>query len=131
MTDRVDTRGLNAHESEFAALWDAYYPTIDLYTQYTDYNPKKRCPLDFAHLPSRTGIEIQGGVWMQKGGHSSGTGILRDYQKARLALSHGWAIVPVSTQEFTQEVLATVKAIIDRRQQDIAAADPTVGDEFL
>ena len=37
-------------------------------------------------------IEVQGGIW-QKGGHSTGTGITRDCEKANLATINGWRVL--------------------------------------
>ncbi len=35
-------------------------------------------------------IEIQGGIYMRKGGHNTGRGIARDCEKANLANLAGW-----------------------------------------
>ncbi len=35
-------------------------------------------------------IELNGGTWTRRGGHSTGRGIQRDYRKANLAVLNGW-----------------------------------------
>lgn len=46
---------------------------------------------DFVYREARICIEVQGGIWRRgDSGHSSGRGILRDYEKSNLAQSHGW-----------------------------------------
>ena len=66
-------------EREFATLWVELYPTIDLHHEH-QFIPPRRFRFDFAHLPTRTAIELQGGIWV-KSGHNTGTGLLRDYEK--------------------------------------------------
>lgn len=45
------------------------------------FHPERKFRCDFCHLPTRTCIEIEGGIFNRKGGHSSITGILRDIEK--------------------------------------------------
>ena len=47
---------------------------------------------DFAWLEQRLLIEINGGTYT-KGAHSTGQGIARDYEKANLAVLHGWRVL--------------------------------------
>lgn len=44
-------------------------------------------------------IEIQGGIWMKKGAHNTGTAIQRDCIKGRLAVEAGYVPVYFVTQE--------------------------------
>ena len=66
--NRVDSMTSNL-ERQFADLWLALYPTIDLYSEYR-FSPPRRYRWDFCHPESKVAIEIQGGVWMRKSGHS-------------------------------------------------------------
>lgn len=45
------------------------------------FNPERKFRCDFCHLPTMTCIEIEGGIFNQRGGHSSVTGLLRDISK--------------------------------------------------
>ena len=54
--------------------------------------PDRRFRFDFCWEDHRLLVEVQGGVWM-KGGHSSGTGINRDTEKANLAVLAGWRVL--------------------------------------
>lgn len=62
-------------ERAFAQEWLILYPDIDLYSEYR-FDKKRRYRWDFCHPESMVAIEIQGGVWMQKSGHSGGTGAI-------------------------------------------------------
>ena len=44
---------------------------------------------DFAAVPERLLIEIQGQIW-HKGGHTTGSGITRDAEKLNLAILSNW-----------------------------------------
>ncbi len=49
---------------------------------------------DYAIPEFKIGIEINGGVWAKgHSGHSSGKGIMRDYEKSNLAQSLGWKVL--------------------------------------
>lgn len=77
-------------EQHFEQLWLELYPEIDLEAEFK-FHPHRKFRLDYAHVPSKTGIEINGGRW-QVSGHSSGRGLFRDYEKINLAILEGWVI---------------------------------------
>jgi hypothetical protein len=102
---------LSALEDQFLGLWQAHYPRIVLEREYSsidawerDFQERysrskrsKRYRLDFAHPDSRTGIEIQGGVY-NRGRHVTGSGYERDCRKYNLAYTSGWTIFLLTAQ---------------------------------
>lgn len=48
---------------------------------------------DFAYPYQRLLIECEGGVWLDKGGHSTGDGITRDCHKQNLATLLGFRVL--------------------------------------
>jgi very-short-patch-repair endonuclease len=96
---------LSALEDQFLSLWQAHYPRLILEREFSDITAweldyqerysrskrSKRYRLDFAHPDSRTGIEIQGGVY-SRGRHVTGSGYERDCKKYNLAYTSGWTI---------------------------------------
>lgn len=46
---------------------------------------------DFVFPEYKVAVEIHGDIW-NKGGHSSGLGLIRDYEKTRLANEAGWLV---------------------------------------
>ena len=104
-------------ERRFADLWVELYPAIDLYSQHK-FHPKRRFLFDFAHLPTRTAIELQGGIWV-KSGHNTGTGLLRDYEKLNLATSLGWKVFMLASEMVTTEWLGTIAKTIDSATTDV------------
>jgi very-short-patch-repair endonuclease len=90
---------VSALEDQFLGLWQAHYPKLSLEREYSDIEAwekdyqerfakskrSKRYRLDFAHPFSRTGIEVQGGVY-NRGRYE------RDCRKYNLAYTSGWTI---------------------------------------
>ena len=54
--------------------------------------PGRKFRFDFCFREARLLIEINGGTFT-KGAHSTGQGIARDYEKANLAVLHGWRVL--------------------------------------
>ena len=62
--------------------------------------PGRKFRFDFAFIQPehRLLIEINGGTY-SKGGHSTGTGINRDYEKNNLAVLNGWRVLSFDTKQ--------------------------------
>lgn len=115
---------MSALEDQFLSLWQAHYPQLVLEREFSDIDAwekdyqeryskskrSKRYRLDFAHLPSKTGVEIQGGVY-NRGRHVTGSGYERDCRKYNLAYTSRWTIfLLTSTMAKDSEWLATIAA---------------------
>jgi hypothetical protein len=115
---------LSALEDQFLSLWQAHYPQLVLEREFSDIDAwekdyqeryfkskrSKRYRLDFAHLSSKTGVEIQGGVY-NRGRHVTGSGYERDCRKYNLAYTSRWTIfLLTSTMAKDSEWLATIAA---------------------
>jgi very-short-patch-repair endonuclease len=83
-------------EITFANLWVAYYPEIHLHSEHRFASPR-RFRFDFAHLPSKIAIELQGGIFSPNTRHINGAALLKEHEKLNLAASLGWRIFYVST----------------------------------
>ena len=101
-------------EREFADLWVELYPTIDLHHEH-QFIPPRRFRFDFAHLPTKTAIELQGGIWV-KSGHNTGTGLLRDYKKLNLATSMGWRVFMLAREMVNDEWLGSIAVAIQQSE---------------
>ena len=73
------------------------------------FHPERRWRFDYAHLPSKTAIEINGGVW-SGGRHNRGAGYLRDREKVNAAQMLGWKVFELGTGQVTVD---NVQAIIN------------------
>lgn len=104
-------------EFRFAHLWVELYPEIDLHSQH-QFCDGRRYAFDFAHLSSKTAIEIQGGTRVPGMGHSSGVGIQNDAEKAQLAASMGWLVIPVTGEQIEDaKTLERIKTAILVREE--------------
>ena len=102
---------MSALEDQFLSLWQAHCPQLiferefsdiaaweaDYQERYAKSKRSKRYRLDFAHPDSRTGVEIQGGVY-NRGRHVTGSGYERDCRKYNLAYTSGWTIFLLTSQ---------------------------------
>jgi len=70
--------------------------------QEVKFHPIRGWKWDFAIFkdgePLNIGIEICGQIW-RKGGHSSGKGIQRDYDKGNAGAMLGWRVLHFSTED--------------------------------
>jgi hypothetical protein len=89
-------------ELEFASLWVEYFPEIDLHSEYPFAKPR-RFRFDFAHLPSKIAIELQGGIFMPNARHNNGAALVKEYEKLCLASSLGWRIFFLSSVTVSDE----------------------------
>lgn len=82
----------------------SYYAEVGL--ELTDeyvFSTERNFRFDFVHLPSKTAIEVQGGVWLPRGGHTSGKGYTRDIEKDNLALTLGYKVMKCLPQDICME----------------------------
>ena len=67
--------------------------------------PGRRFRFDFFIKPNLL-VEIQGGIWMPKGGHNTGRAITRDCNKGNLATVYGFR-----TLSFTTDMVKSGEAL--------------------
>lgn len=79
-------------EEYFIDAWEMYYPHLQLERE-VKLIPKRSFRFDFAHIPSKIAIEINGGNYKsQRSGHSTAVGLYRDYEKLNLAQLEGYSV---------------------------------------
>lgn len=83
------------HELLFAEhLKDAGCPPM---VQQHKFHPTRKWPFDFAHVDTKTAIEIDGGEFAF-GGHNRGAQMARDYEKRNEATLLGWRVFQLTGQ---------------------------------
>lgn len=75
-----------------------------------EFAPPRKFRADFCWPSLKLIVECNGGIW-RKSGHSSGRGLLRDYEKANLAQKLGWRYLV-----YTPDQLTDGTAIADLRE---------------
>ncbi len=92
-------------EARFALLWRAASGPV-LEKEFV-FHPGRRWRADFAHIPSRTLIEIEGGIWIQ-GRHNRAEGFLADIEKYFEAALAGWTVLRLSERQLTSEAVERI-----------------------
>lgn len=77
------------------------------------FTTERQFRLDYAFPEYKIGLEINGGVWSKgNSGHSSGTGIKRDYEKNNLLQSLGWKTITITPDQlmttYTLNLISTM-----------------------
>lgn len=72
---------------------------LDVWREFY-FSTKRLYRFDYCIPELKLGIEVNGGVWSKgNSGHSSGKGIMRDYNKSNLAQSLGWNVISVTPDQ--------------------------------
>ena len=100
-------------ESKFQLLWRvAGGPRLE---REVRFHPSRKWRADFAHLPTRTLIEIEGGIFLRKGGrHNRGAGYAKDAEKYLEAAMADWTVLRLTERQleigFIERIVAFLNA---------------------
>ena len=96
-------------EKRFAMLWQALGgPELE---REFRFDPKRRWRADFAHLSSRTLIEIEGGIHV-KGRHNRAAGFAAELENYLEAALYGWRVIRLGPDEITFETVGRIKTLL-------------------
>jgi very-short-patch-repair endonuclease len=98
-------------ESRFLLLWRvAQGPPLE---REVKFHASRRWRADFAHLASRTLIEIEGGIFLPGGGrHSRGAGYAKDAEKYLEAVLAGWTVIRLTERQLEIDFIERIVAWI-------------------
>ena len=96
-------------EKRFELLWRALGGP-DLVKEYR-FHQARKWRADFAHLPSRTLIEIEGGIWVN-GRHNRAAGFAADLEKYLEAALAGWRVVRLGPRELNADNAGRLIALL-------------------
>ena len=100
---------LSKLEIRFERLWLSLGgPTLE--REYR-FHPTRKWRSDFAHLPSRTLIEIEGGIWV-RGRHNSPKGFIADAEKYLEAALCGWRVLRLVDRQIHAPVLLRILEMV-------------------
>ena len=102
-------------EKRFELLWRALGGP-DLLKEYR-FHQARKWRADFAHLPSRTLIEIEGGIWVN-GRHNRAAGFAADLEKYLEAALDGWRVVRLGPKELTADHTGRLIALLREASAD-------------
>ena len=96
-------------EKRFEMLWRAQGgPELE---KEFRFHPVRKWRADFAHLPSRILIEIEGGIYVN-GRHNRGAGFAADLEKYLEACLAGWRVVRLGPNELTLEHIGRLVSLV-------------------
>ena len=76
------------------------------------FHPKRKWRFDFAWPDDRVALEVEGGIWTG-GGHTRGSGYLKDLDKYNSAAVAGWRVLKTTPSELCMpETVEMVKAAL-------------------
>ena len=87
-------------EAKFALYWRSLGgPELE---RELRFHPERKWRADFAHIASRTLIEIEGGILVEGGGrHNRAAGFIADAEKYLEAFLAGWTVVRLTSAQIT------------------------------
>lgn len=105
----VSVRKTSRLERRFELLWR----TVDgpaLEPEFR-FHPTRKWRADYAHLESRTLIELEGGVWVG-GRHNRAAGFVADAEKYLEATLAGWRVVRLVDSQLTLDTVGRIASAV-------------------
>jgi|TARA_R100001530_G_C4218499_1_gene129312 very-short-patch-repair endonuclease len=102
-------RKQSALERRFEIMWrELGGPAL---VEEHQFHPVRKWRFDFAHMESKTAIELEGGVWGQSR-HTKPVGYIRDCEKYNAATALGWSVFRIPGYWLTLDKLTEIKNAI-------------------
>lgn len=108
----------SAPEDELARqLFDAGFRD---FSRNCRFIPSRKFEADFYFPALRLAVEVDGGLWMARGGHTSGVGAKRDRERDILAFLSGIVTLRVATDHVKSgEAIEWLKEAIPLREREV------------
>jgi very-short-patch-repair endonuclease len=128
-----ELKSLNPTERLFLMRWNSARHGPPELTPQHRFHPTRKWAFDFAHVPSKTAIEIDGGMWRgNRGGHTSGAGATRDREKDLSAIEKGWHVVRLTpAMAKDHATLRVIRELIKEREIKQSLYDESVTGEVV
>lgn len=113
-----------ARQSELEDAFEHWWRLLgdrSFYKRQYQFCPPRRWAADFAFTEELLLVEIEGGIWT-RGGHSRGSGVMKDIERQNAATKAGWAMlripghhvngsdVDANVATYIDDILATLEA---------------------
>ncbi len=101
-------------ERRFEFLWLAVQgPALE---REFRFHQTRKWRSDFAHIPSRTLIEIEGGIWIN-GRHNRAPGFIADMEKYNEATLAGWRVFRLTDVHLTFEMVGRIREFLEKTSE--------------
>lgn len=68
---------------------------------------------DWAWPSIKVAVELHGGEFMKKSGHTTGTGLAKDCEKSRRAQINGWIVLPFTGRELKSNPVGCIDEVME------------------
>jgi len=113
-------RGAGGGSIPFPLAWKATLQSFRCVSDKLQPTPEhagiagRKFRFDFAWADQKVALEIDGGIWMKRGGHTTGTGKRRDCEKDFEAALQGWTVIRWTPDMITTENCEKLFGIITK-----------------
>lgn len=100
-------------EDQFERLWEQFGPSgFPLVREYVFAHPR-RWRFDFAYLPGRVAVEIEGVVFFggAKSRHQTAAGVRGDCKKYNAAVERFWRVLRYTQQDLDERPLDVIEQV--------------------
>lgn len=104
---------LSELESKFLAYWGEYGLKERAPVPQWKFHSRRKWRIDFAWPSIKVGVELHGGEFMKKSGHTTGLGLAKDCEKMRHAQLNGWILLPFTGNEINSDPEQKIKEVIE------------------
>ena len=104
---------MSAREDQFAALWERLGPTGFEWTREHVFAPPRRWRFDFAYLPAKVAVEIEGVTFFggAKSRHQTANGLEADCEKYDMAVELGWRVLRYTQQDLDKRPVDVIEQV--------------------
>ncbi len=97
-------------ENQFATLWKMMGLSVKPEVEYR-FHPPRLFRFDFAWPRQKVAVEIEGGLYHGKGGHTNVNGFNANCEKQNIAVLDGWRLLRFTERMLTNDPAGCVSAV--------------------
>ena len=99
-------------EAKFAHFWQSLGgPALE---REFRFHAERKWRADFAHVESRTLIEVEGGIFIKGGGrHNRAAGFIADAEKYLEAVLAGWTVIRLTEKQLELDFIERIVALLE------------------
>lgn len=88
----MKSKSVKSKHHDFVAdlVWQIKVAKLPMPEREYKFHPKRKWKMDLAWVDRKISMEIDGGIWLPKGGHTSGGGFIKNAEKRNEAQLMGW-----------------------------------------
>ena len=97
---------------KFEATWNLVAPKNIAFVREHRFHATRKWRFDLAFVKQRVAVELEGGIFHGRTGHSSVTGMKRDMEKYNAATLGGWRVLRYHAQDLRDRPVQVVEEVL-------------------